>query len=92
VIAFVAGEDGYVYTANPDAHGRPLRQLTRGSVWGAIRIAWSPDGSRLAYVSERAGPRVVLMARAQECRIPLRPQLHAREAHGPARHPHPRRR
>ena len=50
-IAFVAGEEGYVYVAVP---GRPTRRLTRGRDWGAQTVTWSPDGTRLAVVSDNA--------------------------------------
>jgi dipeptidyl aminopeptidase/acylaminoacyl peptidase len=59
-VAFVSGQDGYVYSADPS--GRlPLRRLTKGRDWGAQALTWSPDGRRLAIVQTRESSRVVVM-------------------------------
>jgi WD40-like Beta Propeller Repeat len=50
-IAFVAKPDGYVYTVRAD--GRGLRRLSGEKDWGAEKIAWSPDGSRIAVASAK---------------------------------------
>ena len=50
-LLFVAEPDGYVFTVEAD--GRGLRQLTRGNDWGARRGVWSPDGSRIAVVTNK---------------------------------------
>jgi WD40 repeat protein len=50
-LLFVAEPDGYVFTV--EAGGRGLRQLTRGNDWGARRGVWSPDGSRIAVVTNK---------------------------------------
>jgi Tol biopolymer transport system component len=51
-IVFSSGQD--IFTINPD--GRELRQLTSG-VFGEINVqpVWSPDGSQIAFVSNRDG-------------------------------------
>lgn len=50
-LVFVGGEDGYLFTIGADGNG--LRQLTRARNWGAERVVWSPDGSRLAVATDR---------------------------------------
>jgi len=50
-LLFVAEDDGYVFTI--DTSGHALRQLTRGNDWGARRGVWSPDGTRIAVVTEK---------------------------------------
>lgn len=50
LLAFVDYE-GYLHTAEAD--GSRVRRLTRGRDWGARAVAWSPDGARLALLSDK---------------------------------------
>lgn len=62
LLAFVDSE-GYLYTAEAD--GTRVRRLTHGRDWGARAVAWSPDGSRLAVVSDKVpeGRNAALLVR-----------------------------
>jgi TolB protein len=56
----------HIYVMNAD--GTNLRQLTNDSLYGEYNPDWSPDGSRIAFVTNREGPTEVYVKSADGTR------------------------